>query len=177
MAYTPPPESHAPERPSPGTLPVSPASPAIGAGKPDTFKRFAAKFIDAIIASVLFWLIVMIVPGWTLASLIGALAAGAYWLVSDGLELEFMRHRSLGKRVMGLAVVRADGGTMDIETSARRNWMFAIGWFSQPFGFGLGALVSLAALGLFIYEVYKVLTEDDGHRWGDEIAGTRVVEA
>lgn len=174
MAQTPPLESYnSPQSTSPS--PVGPPSPDLGY-KPDTVKRFLAKFLDALVALVLFWLVVAIIPGWTLASLLGAIVAGAYWLVCDGLELEFMRHRSLGKRLLGLGVVRKDGGTMDIEASVRRNWMFAIGWFSQPLGLGLGMLVSLLALGLFVYEVYKVLTEDDGHRWGDELAGTRVIE-
>jgi uncharacterized RDD family membrane protein YckC len=183
MAHTPPPhEPNAPGQPPPAPHPVHSedvagrATPAPGQS-PDTLKRFLAKFLDGLVASILFWLVVTIIPGWTLAALVGAIVAGAYWLVCDGLELDFMRHRSLGKRLLGLAVIRSDGRPMDIEASVRRNWMFAIGWFSQPFGFGLGMLVSLAALGLLVYEIYKVLTEPDGHRWGDELAGTRVVEA
>jgi len=181
-----------PERtPTPGADPVAPrrettaptaaplgaaTTPTTAAAKPDHLKRFLAKLVDGIIASLIFWLLTAIIPGWFAASLIGALAAGTYWIVCDGLEVEFMRHRSLGKKLIGLDVIRTDGAPMNIETSARRNWMFAIGWFTYPFGAILGLLISLAALVLFVYEVYKVFTEPDAHRWGDELAGTRVVE-
>jgi uncharacterized RDD family membrane protein YckC len=109
-----------------------------------------------------------------LALLVVPLAAAAYWIVCDGLDVDFMRHRSLGKKLMGLNVVRVDGRPMDIETSARRNWMFALSWFYYPAGWILSLLLSLALLVIFIYEVYKVFSEPDAHRWGDELAGTRV---
>ncbi len=144
--------------------------------KADLLKRFLAKLIDGIIAAVLFWVVVAIIPGLFFAQLMGAIVAGAYWLLSDGLEVEFMKHRSLGKKLIGLDVVRLDGAPMDMEASARRNWMFAIGYFSYPFPAFIGLLVALAGLAIFVYEVYKVVTESDGRRWGDELAATRVIE-
>ena len=101
----------------------------------------------------------------------------------DGLELEFMNQRSIGKHVMDLQVERADGKPMDIETSAKRNWMFAIGGITAllgeiPFiGWLLALPISLAALGIVLYEAYRVLTRSDQKRWGDDFARTTVVKA
>lgn len=177
-APTPPPSdrpaSTAGQPPPPAPAHVPPAS-ATGA-KPDSLKRFLAKLVDGLIAAVLFWVIALVLPGW-IGTFLGTVVAAAYWIVSDGLDLEFMYRRSLGKKLLGLNVVRMDGRPMDIESSARRNWMFALSWFYYPATWILGLIISLVALVIFVYEVYKVLTEPDGHRWGDELAGTRVVTA
>lgn len=152
--------------------------PAAGA-KPDTGKRFLAKFIDGVIGALLYWVVAAVVPGWFTGALLGGLVAAAYLLVSDGLDVDFMKQRSIGKKMMNLDVRRLDGRPMDIETSARRNWMFVVGYLSQAFTFrapGLASLISVVALGLFIYEVYRVVTADDGRRWGDELAETEVVQ-
>ena len=179
----PPASDPAPPPPAPpSAIPSAPPSPAAtGTGKPDTAKRFIAKFIDGVIAAVLYWIVSAIVPGWTAGFTAGALVAAAYWLVCDGLELDFMKQRSLGKKLMKLRLVRNDGMPMDIEASAKRNWMFTISYFYSAFMFGIGfslaTIVSLAAFAIFVYEVYKVLTDPAGRRWGDELAGTTVVES
>lgn len=144
---------------------------ALTTGKPDVGKRIVAAVIDCIVAAVL-----NSVPA------IGGLVSAAYWLVRDGLDISFMDRRSLGKKVMKLRPIRLDGKPMDIETSARRNWMFALGgviWFLK-YIFILGWLligpVVLAALALGIYELYRVITDPEGRRLGDTMAGTKVVE-
>jgi uncharacterized RDD family membrane protein YckC len=89
-----------------------------------------------------------------------------------------MRHRSLGKRLLGLAVIRLDGRPMTLEASIRRNWMFAVGFFSTAWGsLALTLLVLLAATALLAFETFRVAFTLDGRRWGDDLAGTRVVEA
>jgi hypothetical protein len=59
--------------------------------------------------------------------------------------------------------------------------MFTLSYFYSAFMFGIGysfaMIVSLAGFALFVYEVYKVLTDPAGRRWGDELAGTTVVES
>lgn len=168
-------EPHGPATPSPDAFAQEP----VAGTKPDTGKRFLAKFIDGIIAALVYWVVALVVPGWFTGALLGGLAAAAYLLVSDGLDVDFMKRRSFGKQMMGLTVRRLDGRPMDIETSARRNWMFVVGYLSQAFTFrapGLATLFSVAAFGLFAYEVYRVVTSDDGRRWGDDLAETEVVQ-
>jgi uncharacterized RDD family membrane protein YckC len=144
---------------------------ALGAGKADAGKRVIAAVIDCIVAAVL-----------NAVPTIGGLVAAAYWLVRDGLDISFMDRRSIGKKIMKLRPVRLDGRPMSIETSARRNWMFALGgvvWFLK-YIFILGWLligpVLLAAIVLGVYELYRVLSDPDGRRLGDVMAGTKVVE-
>ena len=147
------------------------AAPGLRAGKADLGRRVLAALIDAGLGFVI-----------GLVPVIGGLAAAAYWLVRDGLELDFMDRRSLGKRVMKLRPVRLDGAPMDLAASARRNWMFALGGvvslllFIPVLGWLLMLPVALAALGLGLLELVKVLTDEQGRRWGDRLAGTKVLE-
>lgn len=159
---TPPPLDlrHAPPLPNPAT-----------AGKAELSKRAIAALIDGGIGFVI-----------GLVPVIGGLAAAAYWLLRDGLELDFMDRRSIGKKVMKLRPVRLDGAAMDIEASVRRNWMFALGGvvslllFIPIIGWLLMIPVGLAALVLSIIEIVRVLTDAEGRRWGDQMAGTKVIE-
>lgn len=121
--------------------------------RPDLGKRVIAYIIDVVITSV-----VMFVP------VVGVVTATVYWLVRDGLDFDFMNHRSIGKMVMKLRPVMLDGQPLDIAASIKRNWMF-------------GALVLLpVALVFIIVELALVLTDAEGRRMGDRMAGTRVIE-
>lgn len=136
----------------------------------DLGPRILAALIDAVLAFA-----VGFVP------VVGGLAAAAYWVVRDGLDVEFMDHRSLGKKVMNLRPVTAAGAPVDLQTSVKRNWMLGLGGVAQillfiPFvGWLLVLPVALAALVVGVMELILVLTS--GRRWGDRLAGTRVVEA
>ncbi len=147
-------------------------------GKPDHLKRFLAQFIDGILAGVVFWVLIIGTGLSTLGYILGILAAGGYFLVRDGLNVDFMKGRSLGKKIMKLRPVRLDGKAMDLETSVKRNWMFgAIYIGSLPFLGVLGTLINLGVLVVILYECYKVLTDAQARRWGDELAGTKVIES
>jgi uncharacterized RDD family membrane protein YckC len=145
-------------------------SPPPPPGRPDPIARFLAYLIDAVAIAA-----VSSVP------FVGALAGTAYALVRDGLNIDFMRHRSFGKRVMKLRTVRLDGAPMDLATSVRRNWPLAIGALASFFlyipllGLVLFPLLLLVGLGVWIFEGYRVLNHPDGRRWGDDLAGTRVI--
>ena len=140
--------------------------------KADPARRFLAFFIDSLIAGLAGALFGLINP------ILGALVNAGYMILRDGLDLDFMNHRSIGKRIMNLRPVRLDGAPVDMETSLRRNWMFGIGSLAQAtFRFGLGSVVSLAAAAIVIYEIYRVLTDPSGRRWGDDLAQTQVVDS
>jgi uncharacterized RDD family membrane protein YckC len=140
-------------------------------GKADLGKRAVAAIIDGVIVGIL-----GIVP------YIGGLIGAAYMLLRDGLEFEFMDHRSIGKKLMKLRPVMLDGGTVDIETSIKRNWMFALGgivqilMFIPILGWIAAILIGLAALVIGIMEIVFVLKDEEGRRWGDTIANTKVIE-
>ena len=86
------------------------------AGKAELSKRFVAVIIDSVIA-----VLVGLIP-W-----IGGIISAAYLVLRDGMELEFMDNRSVGKKLMKLRPVTADGGKVDMMMSVRRNWMFGFG--------------------------------------------------
>lgn len=163
-----------PEPPTAGGIddrPIVDETLSLTTGKPDTGKRIVAAVIDCVVAAVLNF-----IPA------IGGLVAAGYWLVRDGMEIDFMDRRSIGKKVMKLRPIRLDGQPMTIETSARRNWMFALGgvaWFLKYipiFGWLLLPIVGLGALALGFYELYRVLSDPQGRRLGDTMAGTKVIE-
>lgn len=147
-------------------------SDATGAAAPDKLVRFLALLVDSVIAGLLSTL-----------PLIGGLLGAGYFVVRDGLDLDVMDGRSLGKHLTGLRVERLDGRAMNVEASIRRNWMWGLGPVTAAlaefplFGVFFSVLLSLLATAVVLYEAYLVLTQADGRRWGDELAGTRVVSA
>lgn len=142
--------------------------------KADLGKRFLAHFLDSIFVGLSTALL-----GWILGGEWGLILSATYYLVRDGLDLPFMDRRSVGKKLVGLRPLRLDGAPMDLETSIQRNWVFVVGTLSfLALGEGyLAWLVSTAGTILFFYEVFRVLQDPHGRRWGDVLANTQVVEA
>ena len=158
------------QTPAPPAPQTEDSQAAGGQAKPDIGKRAVAMIIDAVIAFVI-----------GLVPIAGGIAATAYWLVRDGLELDFMDHRSVGKKVMKLRPVALDGQPVDITMSVKRNWMFAIGGIAQLLlftlvGIPLAIPLFLLAFVVGIVEVVLVFTDAEGRRIGDKMAGTRVIE-
>jgi len=159
--------------PPPVEAPPSPLPPAVPAAAPkaDLSKRFLAALIDGLLMGV-----VGMIP------FIGAIVSACYEGVRDGLEIDFMNKRSIGKKVMKLRPVRIDGQPMDLATSIKRNiplligwcgaiifWIPILGWILGPFIIAVGAIIA-------IVECILVLTDAEGRRWGDKLAGTKVIE-
>lgn len=139
--------------------------------KADVARRFLAFLIDAVLSGIVGAVIGFIAP------VLGAVVSAGYMIARDGVDVDFMDRRSIGKRLLHLRPVRLDGRPMDLEASLRRNWMFGIGGIAQAtFNFGLGGVVSLIGTIIVIYEIYRVTTDPAGRRWGDELAGTQVVD-
>lgn len=95
---------------------------------------------------------------------------GLYWMSRDA----FFGGQSLGKKAVGLKVVRLDGKPFDWGTSVQRNIVFVpLLLAAIPFA---GAVLGSGMLGLInIVEVVLVLTTQ--RRIGDNIAKTVVVRA
>ena len=139
--------------------------------KADLSKRVLAAFIDFVIAIVL-----------SRIPYVGWFTGIGYVLVRDGLDLEFMNRKSIGKKLMGLKTIRLDGEAMDVAVSVRRNWMFALGTLASLvvwipiLGFLTVLAAALISFVIGVYEVYLVFNDLEGRRWGDTFAGTKVVE-
>lgn len=96
--------------------------------KVDTGKRFAAIFIDGILASIIAqvgWQVGGILGGGVLGGLLGAAGSGAaagYMALRDSLN----DGRSFGKKALGLTVQTPDGTPCTQEQSIKRNSLLAL---------------------------------------------------
>ena len=139
--------------------------------KAELLKRFVAALIDGVIS-----LIPAVVP------IIGGVIGVVYDLTKDGLVFSLTRddqwkNVSIGKKVMGIKVVRVDGSDITVADSVKRNITLAAGSIIAivpVIGWVVGSVVG-ALLG--ILEIILVLVDPDGRRLGDKLAGTWVVEA
>jgi len=126
-------------------------------------KRLGAFIVDLLIAMLLA----------SFLGKLGVLLAGAYMLFRDGLNIEFMNKRSLGKKLLKLKVHTTDGSEIDHMTSVRRNWPFALAYVPALLG-GLGILGTVGFV-LLIVEGIKVVNGNE--RIGDGMASTYVSES
>jgi uncharacterized RDD family membrane protein YckC len=121
-------------------------------------------------------------------SFLGSLVSLAYILGRDVLAGD----RSIGKKIQNIRVVTVTGAPIGPLESAKRNGIFAIGAalgvISSTLGLipCLGAAVNclllpvwilgmLIGLAAAIYELIQITQRADGVRYGDQLAGTRVV--
>ena len=140
----------------------------------DVEQRLGAALIDVVIT-----LIVSVIP------ILGGLLACAYWLLRDGLDINGLNQRSLGKAALGLRPATLDGQHLDITTSIRRNCMLGgasmastiapIAFFLPVIGMLFFGLVLFAALMVFAVELVTMLVDVEHRRLGDKLAGTRVI--
>ncbi len=145
-----------------------------GSSAPTHHQRVVAALLDGILASGL----MAFLSG---MPLLGGLVGGAYLMARDGIEVGPLRFRSVGKYVMGLGLVRLDERQVTLETSVQRNWMLGVSSVAGVFvavpivGGALASLLSLAGLGLILFETYNVVADPAGRRWGDRLGRTKVV--
>ena len=87
---------------------------------------------------------------------LGWIAAGAYWLLRDGL----FEGQSIGKRLMGLRVVGPRNARCTYRLSAIRNVLW---------------LLPIVDLFIAATALMALAREPDGRHWGDRLADTHVV--
>lgn len=147
-------------------------APVVPPAKAELGKRLLAALIDGALCAV-----VSLVP------VLGWLVGAVYVVVRDGLDVEFMKRRSIGKQVMKVRAVRLDGQPMDIATSAKRNFPFVLGLIGLPLmvipilGWAVAGLLGVVQLVISIIEIVMVLTDPEGRRMGDKFAGTKVIDS
>jgi uncharacterized RDD family membrane protein YckC len=127
--------------------------------KAQILNRGIAKLIDLFIVAAAGQ---MLVP-------VGFLGGLAYILIADG----FSGGRSLGKRLIGLqTVLPGQREVAGFRESIIRNLPFAVAQvaFAVPY---VGWLVSVAIIA---FEAVLILGNEQGRRFGDEVAGTQVLD-
>jgi len=100
---------------------------------------------------------------------VGFLGGLAYILIADG----FSGGRSIGKRLIGLQTVLPDQReAAGFRESIIRNIPFAVAQvaFAVPY---VGWLISVAIIA---FEAILILGNEQGRRFGDEVAGTQVLD-
>ena len=133
--------------------------------------RFLALAIDGVLFCLVFFPVTKLVKGVWLMSRSDHLW-GYGWLVTDPLCIIFLvlmiiyfivlegtTGATLGKLCLGLRVVKIDGNKMDFMSSVIRNILRVV-----------DALPTLNILG-----VWLILNSPENARFGDRVAGTRVV--
>ena len=135
---------------------------SIGGGiypKARVLNRGIAKLIDLFIVAAVGY---MIVP-------VGFLGGLAYILIADG----FSGGRSIGKRLIGLqTVLPGQREAAGFRESIIRNLPFAVAQvaFAIPY---VGWLISIAIIA---FEAVLIVGNEQGRRFGDEVAGTQVLD-
>ncbi|MDI6601494.1 MAG: hypothetical protein QME46_06910 [Thermoanaerobacteraceae bacterium] len=127
--------------------------------KADIFQRFIAYAIDAVISNLC-----------GMIPIVGGLIGFLYMLLRDGL----MDGQSIGKKLLGLKTMTGFGPAT-YSDSARRNIIFAIPNLITVIpiiGWGMGIILEIV---IWVVEIYRVVTDLYGRRYGDEWAGTQVV--
>jgi len=127
--------------------------------KADHLPRFVARIIDLLLAAALAQVVAPV----------GFFAGLTYLLIADGVA----PGRSLGKMLIGLRVVTADGQPAQLRASILRNlpWAAVFLLYVIPW---IGPLLAAAVVAL---EGLLVLGNSRGRRFGDELAGTQVLNA
>lgn len=130
--------------------------------------RVAAKLIDI---SVLF-LSAMILP-----YPIGPIGGFLYTVFCDGIGFKKFQGQSLGKKLLKLQVVQQKSGApIGWKHSALRNAPVGFATFFAIIPVWGWLILFLIGLPLMMMEVYLILTAAQGHRLGDVMADTEVIE-
>ncbi|MBY0507991.1 MAG: RDD family protein [Bryobacteraceae bacterium] len=124
--------------------------------------RIGAVIIDAIIGIPL--VLLSFIP---FVGIFTGLLLAAYWLCRDLLR------PSLGKKALGLEVVGMNGERATDQQLLMRNLPFIIAPLLSMIPF-LG-IVASPAVGLLVNVGELIMVITQGHRFGDQIAGTQVV--
>jgi len=139
--------------------------------KVSVINRVAAKLID---------IVIVIAAAAILPYPLGPLLGFLYSLFGDGLNQGPFRGQSVGKRVMKLQVVnvhRSGGGRpATFRDSALRNAPVGVATFFAIIPVWGWLILGLIGLPLMAMEIYLMLSVEKGHRLGDVMGDTEVIE-
>lgn len=136
--------------------------------KVSVINRFVAKMIDII----LFVSAAAILP-YPLGPLVGFL----YSLVADGLNVGQLEGQSVGKKIMKLRVINVHTKQpATVRESVLRNAPVGVATFFSIIPIWGWLILGLIGIPLMVMEIYLMLTVETGHRLGDVMGDTEVVE-
>lgn len=127
--------------------------------------RLFAKFID---------LLVVMGVGLALGSGVGSMLGFLYSLVADGLPFEAWRGCSLGKKMVGIRVVDAEGRPANLRVSVIRNLPVGFVTFLMIIPFWGWILSGLVGIPLAMIELSLIARAQNHQRLGDVMADSLV---
>lgn len=130
--------------------------------------RVGAKAIDFVVVV----LVAVILP-YPLGPLLGFL----YSLLADGLPWKPLRGQSVGKKLLKLRVwSRSRHAPANLRDSALRNAPVALATFFAIIPVWGWIILVLVGLPLMAMEIYLMATAEAGHRLGDQMGDTEVLD-
>ena len=101
-----------------------------------------------------------------------------YSLLADGLPIVGWEGQSIGKRILHLRVVshKRGGQPCNWRESVVRNSPVGVATFFSLIPIWGWLIVMLLGVPLLLFEVYLMMTEAKGHRLGDVMGDTEVIE-
>lgn len=137
--------------------------------------RIGAKLID---------LSLIILVAAVLPYPLGPLLAFAYSLAGDGMNFGPFRGQSIGKRILGLRVICGHGHghaktqrPAGFRESVMRNAPVGVATFFAIIPIWGWLILALVGIPLMVMEIYLMLSVETGHRLGDVMGETEVIEA
>ncbi|MBI2711435.1 MAG: RDD family protein [Bdellovibrio sp.] len=130
--------------------------------------RLVAKFIDLLIV----FFLAKVLP-----EIVGPLVGFVYSLLADGINMGQFEGQSVGKKIMKLRVMNLPRKKpADFRDSALRNTPVGVATIFALIPFWGWIILALVGIPLMIMEIYLMVSVDSGHRLGDVMADTEVVE-
>ena len=139
--------------------------------RPLIIRRIGAKTVDAV-------LIVGLAS--TLPYPLGPLLGFIYSLVGDGLNFWIFKSQSLGKKILRLqtisTVASRRGKPVGYRASVLRNAPVGVATFFALIPVWGWLILGLIGIPLMVMEVYLMMTIEAGHRLGDVMGDTEVID-
>lgn len=136
--------------------------------KVSVINRVVAKMID---------LLIVVATSAILPYPLGPLLGFLYSLFGDGLNVGPFQGQSIGKKLMGLKVVHIlKKRPASLRDSAFRNAPVGVATFFAIIPIWGWLILALIGIPLMVMEIYLMLSVETGHRLGDVMGDTEVLE-
>ena len=136
--------------------------------KVSVVNRVIAKVID---------LLIVIGVAWAVVYPAGPLLAFAYSLLADGMNFGPFRGQSIGKKILRICVRNIHGKVpASFKDSVLRNAPVGVATFFGIIPVWGWLVLILVGVPLMIMEIYLMMTVESGHRLGDVMGDTEVIE-